>query len=309
MDTVKLAFDEVHACLARAGRHYSRAFWVTEILFNLVGRSAGQFQCSRDLAVQRIRLNRILLDANPQEMLSTTIPHEVAHLVACQLYGPGVGHGARWKKIMVDCFNLPPDRCHSMDTSQSSARPYVYRCPCKTFSISVRVHKRIERGEGRICKACTKPLVFSHVEAVEKKVLRMDRLLIAADDSQLSETEIQRVLSLINGHQVSCLVTQPGLTDPRRQQLRAALSLTVDRCVEHPMLGTLPGGLTHAILISDSTDARMRRAAAALRSRGVKVRVIARGNATVAATARSETQPSQPSQGAPRAAGPSAPRY
>ncbi|MBA1306640.1 SprT family zinc-dependent metalloprotease [Stutzerimonas stutzeri] len=283
MDTVKLAHDEVHACLARASSFYSRTFWITEILFNLSGSTAGQFQWSPDLRAQRIRLNRILLDQHPQEMLRTIIPHEVAHLVACQLYGPKVGHGHRWKQIMVNCFNLPPDRCHDLDTSVASAKPFIYRCGCKTFSISIRMHKQMERGQLRLCKACKQPLTYSHVEEVEKVVLRMEKLFLAAHDSRLSQTDIQRVSSLIGGHTLGCLVIQPNLAASRRELL-SALSLTEDRCLDHPRPDTLPGGLTHAILFADSTDTRMKRAAAALRARGVKVRLVARSDARAATT-------------------------
>ncbi|KIL03109.1 hypothetical protein EGJ28_21320 [Stutzerimonas xanthomarina] len=284
MDTVKLAHDEVHACLARAGSFYSRTFWITEILFNLSGSTAGQFQWSRDLTSQRIRLNRILLDQNPQEMLRTIIPHEVAHLVACQLYGPKVGHGPRWKQIMMNCFNLPPDRCHDLDTSLASAKPFIYRCGCKAFNISTRMHKQMERGQLRHCKACKQPLAYSHVEEVEKVVLRMEKLFLAAHDNRLSRTDIQRVTGLIGGHKLGRLVIQPSLAVSRRELL-SALSLTADRCLDHPRPDTLPGGLTHAILFADSTDTRMKRAAAVLRDRGVKVRVVARSNAGAGATA------------------------
>lgn len=276
MDTVKLAYAQVQACLAQAGTHYGREFWISEVRFDLTGTTAGQFVCSRDQKRQSVRINRVLLDANAKEMLDTIIPHEVAHLVACQLYGPSIGHGPKWRAIMTDCYGLPPDRCHNLDTSISSSRPFLYRCRCNTFELSKRMHNSIQRGSTRRCSNCKHTLEFSHETVIEKPVLRMESLFVAASDNNLSPDDIQRLTGLVGNHQVDNLVLPAGLTGPKRRLLKA-LSVPASSCREHARTDTLPGGLTHAILLASRNDARMKRAASVLRGLGVKVRFVERG--------------------------------
>ena len=71
-----------------------------------------------------VQLNHILLEDNPIEMLNQVITHEIAHLVAAQVFeANGVaiaGHGPEWKEIMRR-LGKPPDRYHKFDVTRAKA--------------------------------------------------------------------------------------------------------------------------------------------------------------------------------------------
>lgn len=200
MDSVKAAYQRVRECLAIAEQYYKCVFSISAIRFDLKGRVAGQFRVYPDGSQPTIRINRILLEANLKEVVGQTIPHEVAHLVAFQLYGKGEGHGPRWQAIMTDCFGLAPDRCHRMDTTQSSPRPHQYRCRCRTFQLSKRMHSSISSGRFRICNSCKGRLDFVRMEQVEIAKASMDRLFVVTADGGITPEEIRKISQLVGDH-------------------------------------------------------------------------------------------------------------
>ena len=57
--------------------------------------------------------------------------HEVAHLIAHQLFGPRIRpHGEEWQLIMRGIYGLPPDRCHTYAVKRRATTRYLYRCHC-----------------------------------------------------------------------------------------------------------------------------------------------------------------------------------
>ena len=68
--------------------------------FNIRGKVAGKV----DIITHEIKYNKILLEENYDAFCSRTIPHEVAHIVAFQLYGSR-GHDKYWKKVMIESKN------------------------------------------------------------------------------------------------------------------------------------------------------------------------------------------------------------
>jgi SprT protein len=109
--------------LAIAERHTGRHFKLDDILFDLQGRSAGMPVFDHITNTFKIRINRTLLEIDPAHVIDTTLPHEVAHLMANQLYGVKISpHGQEWKSVMVDVFGLQPGRCQQIDTSTPSAQ-------------------------------------------------------------------------------------------------------------------------------------------------------------------------------------------
>ena len=282
MDNIKSAVTRVGACLEQASKHYKQQFWISEVLFDLTGTTAGMFCVKKPR--QWIRINRILLDANPEEFFKQTIPHEVAHLVARQIYGRSMKHGPEWRAIMRDCFGLAPDRCHSMDTSISSKRPFVYQCSCmpvKTFSLSSRMHAQIQRRPGsRFCKLCKGALVLSHIEVVEQPKQKMESLFISAGTDGLVDSDLEKVRSIVGKHQIGRLILGPGCAVSKNaERLRKLLRVEEGSCRIHPSESTLPGALTHAVLIACNGNTRASRAAEVLREKGVIVRVLSRQGA------------------------------
>lgn len=133
--------------------------------FSLRGRCAGQARVDRH-GETRLRINQQLLAENLENFLVETIPHEVAHLVVnwqarnkSQRPRP---HGPEWQAVMQSCYNLPPKRCHSYQTTLARVvpRPFLYNCHCREHRLTSIMHSRISRSYKALCKACKTPIRF-----------------------------------------------------------------------------------------------------------------------------------------------------
>lgn len=142
-------------CLAE--RHFLKRFNRPDVLLNLRGETAGQAWLERNL----LRLNKVLLEENQEHYIKHTLGHEVAHLIADEVYGKKIrSHGAEWQFIMEAVFDLPAHRTHSYDVKRASRRPYTYSCNCpdKIIHLTAIRHNRILRGTVYQCLACRMPL-------------------------------------------------------------------------------------------------------------------------------------------------------
>ena len=129
------------------------------IRLDLTGSTAGQAWPQKHL----LRFNPILLQENRVDFLSQTVAHEVAHLLAYDLYGSQIRpHGRQWQLIMTDVFGLPAHRCHQYDTSRSTRREWLYQCQChgNVIPLSTIRHNRVQRGTVYLCRRCKAPLTF-----------------------------------------------------------------------------------------------------------------------------------------------------
>ncbi|MGD2117619.1 MAG: SprT-like domain-containing protein [Chromatiales bacterium] len=158
--SVKAVVSRTRQLLDFAGQHFRQKFHLSDIQFNQRGTAAGSMKIqSNGEAV--IRYNRQLLLENPQQFLQTTVPHEVAHLVAYQKYGASIRpHGAQWRAIM-QLFQADASRCHNYDTSGLALRRYTrfnYSCACRTHELTSIRHKRILRGQQYLCRQCGQAL-------------------------------------------------------------------------------------------------------------------------------------------------------
>jgi SprT protein len=130
------------------------------IRFDLRGRSAGQARlATREPAL--IRYNPALLRANPDDFLESTVPHEVAHLVAFARHGARIRpHGTEWKAIMRH-FGVEPKRCHAYDVTglkTRALRELDYHCTCRGHRLTSIRHHRVLAGQTYICRQCGSPL-------------------------------------------------------------------------------------------------------------------------------------------------------
>ncbi len=132
-----------------------------QIRFDLRGRAAGQARFgARGPWV--IRYNPVLLRANGEDFLATTVPHEVAHLIAFARHGSGIRpHGTEWQAIMRH-FGAAPERCHRYDVC-ARAGPHAsgsspYHCDCRGHRLSSIRHHRVLAGRTYICRRCATPL-------------------------------------------------------------------------------------------------------------------------------------------------------
>lgn len=159
--------EKVSECLKIATNHYHRSFPDPTISFDLRGLVAGQ----ANSRLWRIRINSILLQENTDDMLDSTVPHEVAHLIADKVYGHIRAHGAEWKSVMR-LLGISPNRCHRYDTTNSRVKTNVknkfcYKCNCRDMIVVGPVrHRKMQsrismgRNSGYRCRSCKGHLVF-----------------------------------------------------------------------------------------------------------------------------------------------------
>lgn len=136
-----------------------------EIDFSLRGRVAAQAgwrirsQGLRKTAGDfRLRFNLQAYNINPDEMLKDTVPHEIAHLIVVMLWGPGCRpHGAEWRQVMQECFNLAAQRTHNLPLAPSRTlkRTFAYACKCREHRLTSIRHRRMEGGQSIYrCRDC-----------------------------------------------------------------------------------------------------------------------------------------------------------
>ena len=146
-----------------AQNKYGMTLNMPTIQFKVRGKVAGK---AWPLAY-KLDFNMVLLQENFEDMISQTVPHEVAHLIAKKLYllDRIKPHGIEWKRVMI-AFGKNPSRCHSYDTTrarQASRRPsstFQYECTgCKRqFAVGATRNRRWHDGTGYMTKCCRKAI-------------------------------------------------------------------------------------------------------------------------------------------------------
>jgi SprT protein len=130
------------------------------VRFDLRGRSAGQARLGSP-GPALIRYNPALLRANPDDFLASTVPHEVAHLIAFARHGTRIRpHGAEWVAIMRH-MGAEPKRCHAYDVSGLAIRrlrELDYHCNCRDHRLTSIRHHRVLAGQTYVCRQCGSPL-------------------------------------------------------------------------------------------------------------------------------------------------------
>lgn len=150
----------VEACYELAESFFKRRFARPEISFKLRGLKAGVAH----LTENKLRFNLQLYRENREDFLQQTVAHEVAHMIAHQLFGPGIQpHGEQWQLIMRGVFELPPHRCHSYDVQRRPVSRFIYRCSCPDgdFPFSAQRHALVAKGRRYYCRRCKATLQFS----------------------------------------------------------------------------------------------------------------------------------------------------
>ncbi len=121
--------------------------------------TAGRANYTRNM----ISLNTRLLGRNLHHV-ERTFTHELAHLVAVELYGREArGHGMYWQRIMT-AFGVEAIRCHKLDTTglKRQWRTYAAACSCRTHMIKSGRRNKITRGTNYRCKLCKTMIQLVH---------------------------------------------------------------------------------------------------------------------------------------------------
>ena len=156
----------VEACYQQAEAFFKQRFARPEISFKLRGQKAGVAHLTENL----LRFNPKLYAENREHFLRQTVAHEVAHLVAHQMFGGRIQpHGEEWQLIMRGVYELPPNRCHNYAVQRRVVTRYIYRCPCPEgdFPFTAQRHKLVRQGRRYLCRRCREILVYSGETRVE----------------------------------------------------------------------------------------------------------------------------------------------
>lgn len=136
----------------QAEHYFNREFRVPTLIFRKKGSVAG----TAHLQDQIIKINSDLTSLHGYPFLDEVIPHELAHLLAYQLFGRVKPHGNEWKHLMQDVFGCAPKRTHSFDVpKRKQLSQFLYKCDCQTHYLSSIRHHRILKGLQRYsCRRC-----------------------------------------------------------------------------------------------------------------------------------------------------------
>ncbi|MFD1259869.1 SprT family zinc-dependent metalloprotease [Entomomonas asaccharolytica] len=150
----------IERCYQTAESFFKCSFARPQVQLNLRGYNAGTATPQKNL----LRFNKQLLLANQQHFLKYTVPHEVAHLIAYQIFGLTIKpHGKEWQLIMQQVYQLPAERCHHYTVARKPKRYFIYQCPCnQQHPLTIRRHNAIQQGTRYICKGCKQTLTYTH---------------------------------------------------------------------------------------------------------------------------------------------------
>ena len=114
--------SRVEACFQQAEDFFKRRFKRPQVSLKLRGQKAGVAHLHENL----LRFNLQLYRENREDFLRQTVAHEVAHLVAHQLFGDSIQpHGEEWQLIMRGVYELPPNRCHTYEIQRRGVTRYI----------------------------------------------------------------------------------------------------------------------------------------------------------------------------------------
>lgn len=143
--------------------YFNRQFPTPEISFKLRGKSAGKAYLQKG----EIRLNPILFKENRQIFLDEVIPHELAHLIAYQLFGKVQPHGKEWQHIMQDTFSLQPSTTHSLDITSVQGKTFEYQCLCQVHPLTIRRHNKVQTNKALYsCRQCNSTLHYTGNQSI-----------------------------------------------------------------------------------------------------------------------------------------------
>lgn len=153
--------QRIETCYQQAEAFFKRAFKRPTVSLKLRGQKAGVAHLHENL----LRFNPQLYRENHAHFLEQTVAHEVAHLIAHQMFGAGIQpHGEEWQLIMRGVYGLVPERCHNYEVQRRVQTRYIYRCACTEggeFPFSSQRHRLVGKGRRYFCRRCKVTLSFT----------------------------------------------------------------------------------------------------------------------------------------------------
>lgn len=158
-----LQYEIQRAILKLANEAYDKAktLFPTKIFkpfthaFDLTGSSAGQVQFNASQTKWHVRYNMYIASHNYDEFMKETVVHEIAHLVARNVYGANIKpHGVEWKTVMRK-LGYEPETTHTMEcASARQGSTYKYKCNCDEWDFTSIRHNRVLDGKKYSCPKC-----------------------------------------------------------------------------------------------------------------------------------------------------------
>ena len=152
----------IEDCYKKGEAFFKQHFTRPIVKLDLKGLSAGTATPQKNL----LRFNKELFISNQPHFLMHTVPHEVAHLIAYQVYGVKIKpHGKEWQSIMTLVYALPANRCHHYSVPKKTSRYFIYKCACNTLHpLTIRRHNAVNKGSQYMCKKCLSTLIYTGEE-------------------------------------------------------------------------------------------------------------------------------------------------
>lgn len=140
---------------------YRRKFKIPPVSYDLKGTVAG----TANYKTWSIQLNPILFDENEKEFLDQVVGHELAHLLAIELYGQSIAHhGREWKTVMA-ALGLRVEVKHKFNVENTlrTSKIFKYKCNCKEHLFTLRKHNSTlkKRNVKLICNICKGDVVYT----------------------------------------------------------------------------------------------------------------------------------------------------
>lgn len=142
----------VYNCLAKARLSFS-AFKLQDheipVVFVAKGRAAGMAKFRKNALgiTYNLEFNVDAINKDWDEMVSNTIPHEIAHIVDHAIHGKFNGHNRIWQRI---CMILGGDATRTHDIPVEKARKtrkVLYKATCGSeIWLTMRMHNQLQRG-------------------------------------------------------------------------------------------------------------------------------------------------------------------
>ncbi|MBD5772039.1 SprT family zinc-dependent metalloprotease [Marinomonas colpomeniae] len=156
IDTLTIVTNKVHCCFDKADAFFGNTFNRPTCNLKQRGRAAG----TAHLQKNEVRFNVFMYSQNPEEFISTVVPHEAAHIIVFQIYGSSAKpHGKEWQAVMLKVFGIKPNRTHCFDVPPPK-QVFEYFCDCNRHEFTKRRHTKVQQGVLYICKACKASLQF-----------------------------------------------------------------------------------------------------------------------------------------------------
>lgn len=141
--------------------HPTYGWPIPKYTLDLNSTTAGIAKCGKN----EIQLNPQLFGENFMKFRET-VGHELAHIAAYYIFRTA-GHDANWRRVML-WIGLQPDRCHTMDTSNTGrfVTRHLYECSCNEkakWYITPEAHRKISIGHAHFkCTDCGKKTVYAN---------------------------------------------------------------------------------------------------------------------------------------------------